>query len=81
MEHQLLSFTIIFTMQFSAFNPFSVTKDWEYLYSRHQIQEVVNYAETRFVVVFRILCRDRSKKKDDQSLWMQKLLHRELVGI
>ena len=64
------------TMSISVYNPFSLKKDLEFSALRLQLQEIIYYAESRF----RAILKDQESADMDWKGWIQKLLHRELVG-
>jgi len=69
------------TMLLSSFNPFSITKVEQYSSKGRKIQEIIDYAESRFRAVLTKLCDDLGKSEINQNIWVQTLLHRELVSI
>lgn len=68
-------------MSISTFNPFSLSKVAEYSQAANKIQEVVDYAESRFRHILTYVNNDPSKSDTNQKYWIQTLLLRELVVI
>ena len=69
------------TMLLSSFNPFSITKVEQYSSKGRKIQEIIDYAESRFRAVLTKLFDDLAKTEINQNIWAQTLLNRELVSI
>ena len=67
-------------MSFSTFNPFSLPKTSEYSNTALKIQEVIDYAESRFRAILTDMNNDPSKPEIDRKYWIQTLLQRELVS-
>lgn len=67
-------------MSISSFNPFSLTRVSEYSLAAIKIQEVVDYAESRFRHILTDINNDPSKSDIDRKYWIQSLLYHELVG-
>ena len=61
----------------SVLNPFSKIKASEHTKIGVHIQEVIYYAESRFWVIL----NEISRAESDRKVWIQRLLHRELVWV
>lgn len=68
-------------MSFSTFNPYSLDELSKYSLTGVMIQEVVDYAESRFRAILVYINKDPSKTEIDRKNWIQTLLYRELVSI
>ena len=62
-------------MSFPLFNPLSPKQNSNYSDVRVQLQEIIDYVESRFMSILVNVNTDI-----DQILWTQKLLQHELVG-
>lgn len=75
----LLSITSETTMLTPTFNPFSLLRDFEYRRTRLTIQEIIDYAESRFTSILTHLCHDNANRDIGWQKWVTSLLAREVV--
>lgn len=62
-------------MPITLFNPFSLKNVTDHFNQREHIQEVIDYAESRFWTIL----KETRDTDSDRKKWTQILLHRELV--
>ena len=63
-------------MKFTIFNPFFPNHGDHDPAIAFQIQEVIDYAESRFAAILMVI---RKAENIETMIWTQNLLHRELV--
>jgi hypothetical protein len=68
-------------MSIASFNPFSLGNNSHHVLTGIRIQEIIDYAESRFRAILTNISHEKEKTESDRKKWVQGLLHLELVNI
>lgn len=68
-------------MSIASFDPFSLKNITDHSRLGYKLQEIIDYAESRFRAILTNLYHDIGEDDDGRPKWVQTLLHRELVSI
>jgi hypothetical protein len=76
----LVSLPSQYTMSIASFNPFSLKISSQNSETAITIQEIIDYAESRFRAILTHITNETNATEIDRTSWVGKLLRRELVS-